>query len=63
MCMPALGDHAKIEIGKIENPARADMLDIPTSINKIRNMSNLLQKPTKTKHDMFRYGLIHFDMS
>ena len=63
MCMPALGGRIKVEIDEFEKPARAYMLAIPTSANKNPKMSNMQQKPTMaSKHDMFRYGLIHFDM-
>ena len=61
--MPALGDHITIEIDEIEKPVRAYMFAIPISAQKTFNNSNLQQKTRMTsKHDMFRYGLIHFDM-
>ena len=63
MCLPALGDHIQIGIDEFEKPARAYMLAIPTS-TKSPKKSNLLHKPTMAStHDMFRCGLIHFDMS
>ena len=62
--MPALRDHIKVKIDEIEKRARAYMLAIPTSAKKRPKMSSMQQKPIMaSKHDMFGYGLIHFDMS
>ena len=41
------------------------MLDIPTSAIQIKQVKSATHKKTTTTlaHDMFRYGLIRFDMS
>ena len=66
MCLPALGDHTKIEIAEFEKPARAYMLAIPTSATKSQKYKNV-KCTTKSmmisKLDMFRRGLIHLDIS
>ena len=60
--MPVLGDHIQIEIDEIEKPARAYRLAIPTSTKKNQKVKYATKPTMASKHDMFRYGLIHFDM-
>ena len=43
VCMPALGDHIKVEIDEIEKPARPYMLDIPTSNTKSKKVKSAIK--------------------
>ena len=63
MCMPALGGRIKVENDEIEKPSRAYMLANPTSSNKSQNVKSTKKTTIVSKLDMFRHGLIHFDMS
>ena len=62
MCMPALGDHTKFGIDEVKQPARPYMLAISTSTKKFQNAESATKTSMTSKHDMLRYGLIHFDV-
>ena len=53
--MSACGDRIKVEIDEAREPARAYMLDVPTTAK----VSKKVQKPTMaSKPDLFRYGFM-----
>ena len=60
--MPVPGGSMNVEIDEFEKPSRVYMFAIPTSSESKQN-TNLQQKTTMvSKLDMFRHGLIHFDV-
>ena len=60
--MPALGGRIQIEIVGFQKPFQVHILAIPTSAKEPINKKRMQQQTIMTsKHDMLRYGSIHFD--